>query len=128
MNEYLKIIADSFTGYWNYLVFEITNPSWHNYFYMLIAFSVGVWLLEIIVPWRKNQAIFRKGFWIDAFYMFFNFFLFSLVAYNAISNIAVQVFNDFLGLFGITNVVAINIGEMPIWLQFLIMLVVADFI
>jgi len=128
MSEYWKIIIDSFTGYWNYLAYEISHPSWHNYFYMLIGFSVMVWLLEIIVPWRKNQPLFRKGFWIDAFYMFFNFFLFSLVAYNAISNIAVQAFNDFIGLFGITNVVAINIASLPIWGQFLIMLVVADFI
>lgn len=128
MSDYWKIISDSFTGYWNYLIYEIANPSWHNYFYMLIGFSVLVWVLEIVVPWRKQQPIFRKGFWLDAFYMFFNFFLFSLVAYNAISNVAVQAFNDFLGVFGITNLVALNIASMSIWVQFLIMLVVADFI
>lgn len=60
--------------------------------------------------------------------MFFNFFLFSLVAYNAISNIAVQAFNDFLGLFGITNLVAINVAGWPKGLQLLLMFLVADFI
>lgn len=127
-NDYLKIISDSFTGYWNYLIYEMSHPTWHNYFYMLLVFSILVWALEIIVPWRKNQAIIRKGFWLDAFYMFFNFFLFSLVAYNALSNVAVAAFNNFLGLFGITNMVALNIASTPIWVQFLIMFVVADLI
>ncbi len=128
MEEYLKIISDSFAGYWNYLVYEITHPSWHNYFYMLIGLSLAVWALELLFPWRKNQGPFRKGFWLDAFYMFFNFFLFSLVAYNALSNVAVEAFNDLLARFGITNLVAINIANQPLWVQFLIMFVVADFI
>ncbi|WP_417886845.1 sterol desaturase family protein [Zunongwangia sp.] len=128
MDKYLKIIQDSFTGYFNYLVQEITNPSWTNYFYWLIAISLFVWILEIVVPWRKNQAIFRKGFWLDSFYILFNFFLFSLVGYNAISNIGVALFNDFLGLFGIKNIVAINIQDLPIWTQLLIMFIIADFI
>ena len=126
--KYLELIKNSFTGYWNYLVSEIIHPSWHNYFYMLIVISLAVWLLEIIFPWRKNQPIFRKDFWLDGFYMFFNFFLFSLIAYNAISNVAVELFNNFLGLFGITNLVAIHVQNLPIWGQFLIMFVVADFI
>lgn len=126
--NYLELIKNSFTGYWNYLIGEITHPSWHNYFYMLIGVSLAVWLLEIIFPWRKNQSIFRKDFWLDTFYMFFNFFLFSLVMYNALSNVAVELFNQFLGLFGITNMVAIQIQNSPIWVQFLIMFVVADFI
>lgn len=128
MTNYLKVFIDSFTGYWNYLVYEIAHPHWHNYFYMLILFSLLVWVLEIALPWRKNQAIFRKGFWMDAFYMFFNFFLFSLVGYNALSNIGVELFNNFLSIFNISNVVAINISNTSIWVQFLIMLIVADFI
>ena len=128
MTNYLKVFIDSFTGYWNYLVYEIAHPHWHNYFYMLILFSLLVWVLEIALPWRKNQAIFRKGFWMDAFYMFFNFFLFSLVGYNDLSNIGVELFNNFLSIFNISNVVAINISNTSIWIQFLIMLIVADFI
>ncbi|UAB83702.1 sterol desaturase family protein [Zunongwangia sp. SCSIO 43204] len=128
MDKYLKIIQDSFTGYFNYLVQEITNPSWTNYFYWLIAISLFVWILEIVLPWRKEQPIFRKGFWLDGFYILFNFFLFSLIGYNALSNIGVALFNDFLGLFGIENIVAINIQNLPVWGQLLIMFVIADFI
>jgi sterol desaturase/sphingolipid hydroxylase (fatty acid hydroxylase superfamily) len=126
--DYFKIISDSFSGYWNYLVSELAHPSWHNYFYMLLVLSLLVWVVEIIFPWRKKQSLFRKDFWLDAFYMFFNFFLFSLVAYNAISNIAVAAFDQFLSLFGITNMVAINIFKLPLWGKFLVMFIVADII
>jgi sterol desaturase/sphingolipid hydroxylase (fatty acid hydroxylase superfamily) len=126
--DYFKIISDSFSGYWNYLVGELAHPSWHNYFYMLLVLSLLVWVVEIIFPWRKKQSLFRKDFWLDAFYMFFNFFLFSLVAYNAISNIAVAAFDQFLSLFGITNMVAINIFKLPLWGKFLVMFIVADII
>lgn len=128
MSKYIDIFFNAYTGYWNYLKYEITNPSWHNYFYWLIGLSVIVWCIELILPWRKNQASFRKDFWIDAFYMFFNFFLFSLVIYNGVSNVFVELFNDFLSLFGITNLVAIQVGSLPKWSQLLIMFVVADFI
>jgi sterol desaturase/sphingolipid hydroxylase (fatty acid hydroxylase superfamily) len=128
MEKYWKIISDSFSGYWNYLVTEISNPHWGNYFYWLIGVSVLFWVVEIVVPWRKKQPIVRKDFWLDAFYMFFNFFIFSLIGYNALSNVAVEAFNDFLGLFGITNLVAIEINTWPVWAQLLTMFVVADFI
>lgn len=128
MNKYFQILSDSFIGYWNYLAKEISSPSWHNYFYWLIGLSLLVWSLEIIIPWRKKQSIFRKDFWLDGFYMFFNFFLFSLIGYNALSNIGVALFNDFLGLFGIKNIVAINIQSWPIILQLSVLFIIADFI
>ncbi|MDQ7917097.1 sterol desaturase family protein [Mesonia sp. MT50] len=128
MDKYLKIIQDSFTGYFNYLVEEIAHPSLYNYFYWLIGLSLLVWILEIVIPWRRNQPILRKDFWLDTFYILFNFFLFSLVGYNAISNVGVELFNDFLSLFGITNLVAIEVQDFPEWAQLLIMFVIADFI
>lgn len=128
IEKYIKIIGDSYYGYFNYLVNEMFYPSWHNYFWWLLGLSVGVWLLEIFLPWREKQAIFRKDFWLDGFYMFFNYFLFSLIAYNAISNVGVELFNDFLGLFGAENIVAIHINSWPRWAQFLLLFLVADFI
>lgn len=128
LEKYYNILLNSFTGYYQYLVQEISNPSWTNYFYWLIALSLLVWILEMAIPWRKDQKIFRKGFWLDSFYILFNFFLFSLVGYNAISNVGVELFNDFLKLFGIENLVALEVSFLPVWSQLLIMFVVADFI
>ncbi|HAF78324.1 MAG TPA: hypothetical protein DCG42_13495 [Maribacter sp.] len=128
MEKYIDIIIESFIGYWNYLVYEISNPSWTNYFYWLIGLSLMVFTLEIIIPWRKKQPIFRKGFWLDAFYILFNFFLFSLVGYNALSNVGVALFDDFLSSFGINNIVAIEVQSLPEWSQLLIMFLIADFV
>ena len=128
MKEYVQIFVDGYVGYWNYLSAEILYPSWHNYFWWLLGISVVVWGLELAFPWRKNQAAIRADFWLDGFYMFFNFFLFSLIGYNAVSNVAVEAFNDFLALFGISNLVAFQIASWPIWSKFLLLFVVADFI
>ncbi len=129
MDRYIQIIRDSYTGYWNYLRDEILHPGWGNYFYWLLGLSILVWSLELIFPWRKNQKAIRRDFWLDGFYMFFNFFLFSLVAYNALSNVAVNAFNDLIySLFGVQNVVAIEISSWPVWLQLVALFIIADFI
>lgn len=128
MEKYWQIIIDSFSGYFNYLVNEILNPSWHNYFWMLIMVSLFFYMLEILKPWRRNQSLFRKDFWLDGFYMFFNFFIFSLIGYNAVSNIFVELFNDFLAIFGVTNWIAISVNNLAVWSQLLIMFVMRDFI
>ena len=128
MEKYIEIIKQSFSGYYNYLIQEITNPSWINYFYWLIGLSLLIFLLEINIPWRKKQPVLRKGFFLDSFYILFNFFLFSLIGYNALSNVGVELFNDFLGLFGITNIVAIEVQTLPVWSQLLIMFIIADIV
>lgn len=128
MLEYLEIIRNAYTGYWNYLSSEILNPSWTNYFYWLIALSLVVWAIELMAPWRKEQGAIRKDFWMDVFYMFFNFFLFSLIIYNAVSNVAVQLWSDLFGVFGLENKAAIEFTSWPIWLKMGVAFVVADFI
>jgi sterol desaturase/sphingolipid hydroxylase (fatty acid hydroxylase superfamily) len=127
LEKYLKIIEGAYSGYWNYFIHEILNPSWHNYFYWLVGASIVIWLLEILFPWRKNQPLIRDHFWLDIFYLFWNYFLFALIAYNALSMVGVQLFNDFLGLFGITNLVAIHVGNLPSWLQLVLIFVLRDF-
>jgi len=128
MDIYFDLFIQSFTDYGNYLWKEITQPGWNNYFYWLIGLSALVFFLEIWLPWRKDQKILRRDFWLDLFYLFFNFFLFSLVGYNAISNVGVQLFNDALASLGLENIVAIKVDTLQVWLQLLIMFVIADFI
>lgn len=128
MDKYFKVISDGYTGYANYLIDEILNPSWHNYFYWLITASTLIYLAEVFFPWRKNQPLIRDHFWLDIFYLFWNYFLFSLIAYNALSMVAVQAFNDFLGLFGISNLVAIQVDKLPGWSQLLIIFILRDFL
>jgi sterol desaturase/sphingolipid hydroxylase (fatty acid hydroxylase superfamily) len=128
MEKYWDLFVGSFTGYGHYLVQEVLFPGWHNYFYWLLALSLFFWVLEILLPWRQHQARIRQDFWLDGFYMFFNFFLFSLVGFNAVSNIGVQAFQDVLALFGLKNIVALEIHSWPAWAQLLTLFVVRDFI
>lgn len=128
MQEYWNIFIQGYSNYANYLWNEITNPHWHNYFYWLIGLSLLVWSLEIIAPWRKKQKAFRKDFWKDVFYMFFNFFLFSLIIYNGLSDVFVNLFSDALQTMGISNLVAIEIGSWSVPMQLITMFVIADFI
>lgn len=128
MQKYFYIFTHSFSGYWNYLSHEILHPHWANYFYWLIGVSLIFWMLEIVFPWRKNQSIFRHDFWLDGFYMFVNFFLFSLVGFYAVSNVFVQLFNDLLSLVGITNGIAIEVAALPLWAKLVFAFILKDFI
>ncbi len=123
-----EIFINSFSDYGGYLFQEIVTPSWHNYFYWLIGISVFFFLLELFFPWRKNQSRIRPDFWMDGFYMFFNFFIFSLIGFYAVSNVFVYGFNNLLSSFGIKNLVAIHINSWPVWAQLLTLFVIRDFI
>ncbi|WP_421889215.1 sterol desaturase family protein [Marinoscillum sp.] len=128
MESIITEIRNGYVGYASYLWQELTNPTWHNYFYWLLGVSAFFFALELLKPWRVDQAKFRKDFWLDFFYMFFNFFLFSLIIYNAASNVVVHLFNDLLGLLGITNLVAFEVMSWPVWGHLLLGFVVRDFV
>lgn len=128
MEKYWKVFVDGYTGYARYFWNEITHPGIQNYFYWLIGVSLFFFLLEILKPWRTNQARFRKDFWLDFFYMFFNFFLFSLIIYNAASDVVVNLFNDFLASFEINNLVAFEVMKWPTWSHLLLGFIVRDFV
>jgi len=127
MNDYLDAFTNAFSGTvdwtWKSIIFEV--PWYTNYFWGLIAISLMVWLLEIAFPWRKEQSIFRKDFWLDAFYMFFNFFVFSIVI-SGFYKILELLFLDV----GITNksLALIDMSSLPNWLQLIIFFVLLDFV
>ena len=100
MNRYLDAFLNSFGNYANYVWSEITfrtDPWYVNYFYWLILLSLFVWGLELAFPWRKDQKAIRKDFWLDAFYMFFNFYIFNLIIFIAFSEVVNMVVNDLFG-------------------------------
>ncbi|KJD37020.1 sterol desaturase [Tamlana sedimentorum] len=131
MERYFDIIKKSYSGYWNYLKNELVNINhWDNYFYGLIAISLVVWGLEIIFPWRKNQSVFRKDFWLDTFYMFFNFFLLNLIILIALSNTVAHFFNDILSVvnLSISSFQLFDVDQLPKVLGLFIFFVVSDFV
>ena len=131
MEKYIDIIIKSYSGYWNYLKYELISLNhWDNYFYGLIVISLLVWILEIAFPWRKEQSIFRKDFWLDAFYMFFNFFLLNLIVLIALSNTAATFFNDILGKIGlsVSSFQLFDVDDLPKGLGLFVFFLVSDFV
>ena len=130
MNKYKEIIFNSYSDYFNYLKNELVTLHVENYFYGLLIISLVVFVLEIIFPWRKNQPIFRKDFWLDTFYMFFNFFLLNMIILIAMSNVTAQLFNDFLSLFGVQlqSIQLVDLSKLPKGLSLFIFFIVTDFV
>lgn len=128
--SYGEVFMNSFSEYGSYIWSEVTfqTSTWYvNYFWMLILLSLVVWGLEIIFPWRKNQPVFRKDFWLDAFYMIFNFYLFRLIIFMAFSNVTEKAVKD---LFGgdLSSLSVLNLSEYDLWVQLIIFFVTLDFI
>ena len=127
MEKYLQAFIDSFIGNlnwtWDSIIFQV--PWYTNYFWGLIVISIVAWALEIVFPWRKDQSIIRKDFWLDGFYMFFNFFIFSSVI-SGFYKLLEVFFIDF----GITakSLSIIDISTFPSLLQLLVFFVLLDFV
>lgn len=130
MDKIINIISYSYKGYANRLWDTVLHPfpeNGINYFYFLIAISLVVWALELLMPWRKNQKAFRKDFWLDGFYMFFNFFIFNLILFIALSNTTAHLFQQGVGSIGLPKYL-IDLGGLNPILQLVIFFFVADFI
>ncbi|MEL6124248.1 MAG: sterol desaturase family protein, partial [Bacteroidota bacterium] len=126
----MNSILQSYRDYGGYLWYEITHPSWQNYFYWLIVVSLVFLVLEVLIPWRRSQKVLRQHFWLDGFYMFFNFFLFSLIVYHAASSIVVDWFNDAIkAISGGWDMQASNpMQRWPMWAVLLTGFVIRDFV
>lgn len=127
MEKYITAFKDSFLGTldwtWKSIIFEV--PWYTNYFWALIVISLFVWFLEMIFPWRKEQSIFRKDFWLDGFYMFFNFFLFS-IAISGFYKLVQLGFED-IGL-SEKSLALFDPSSWPQWLQLLVFFIILDFV
>ncbi|MGB5368873.1 MAG: sterol desaturase family protein [Flavobacteriaceae bacterium] len=127
MEAYWKAFIEAFLGNvswtWRSICFEV--PWYTNYFWGLVLISLLVWTLEIMFPWRKSQSIFRKDFWLDGFYMFFNFFVFSIVI-SGFYKILEMLFLEF----GITakSISVLPLPSMPLWAQLVVFFIVLDFV
>ncbi len=128
--RYWDVFKSSFGDFASYTWSEITfnvSPRYVNYFWWLVVLSLAVWLLEIIFPWRKNQPLVRKDFWLDAFYMFFNFYIFKIIIFMSFSNFTEAVFTDVVGG-DIKKWALFDISGLNWWLQLVIFFIATDFI
>lgn len=126
MMDYWNEFSSAFWGTagWTWRSILIEVPWYQNYFWGLLIISLAVWGLEILFPWRKSQAIIRQDFWLDGFYMFFNFFIFS-IAINGFYRLSVLAFSSW----GIMpqSMALIDLSTLPAPLSLLLFFVVLDF-
>ena len=126
---YVERFTDTFTGYARWLGSELTHPHARNWVVWLVGLSLVVYAWELLRPWRRDQPRIRKDFWLDAFYMAFNLFLFNLIGYAALSNVVVHGFQDLLrSSFGVENLVAIRVEALPVLAQLALLFVIRDFV
>ncbi len=123
LEAFINAIIGTFNWTWKSILFEV--PWYTNYFWGLIIISLLVWSLEILFPWRKEQSIFRKDFWLDGFYMFFNFFLFA-IAISGFYKVLGLLFSD-LGIKQ-GSLAVLDLSQFPNWLQLTIFFLVLDFV
>ncbi len=127
MEKYITAFTNAFTETmqwtWDSILFQV--PWYTNYFWGLVAISLAVWVLEMVMPWRKNQSIIRKDFWLDGFYMFFNFFIFAII----ISGVY-QVLGILFSEIGVSKYAftLIEINHWPMWAQLLVFFIIIDFV
>ena len=123
----LNILLNSLWGTVNWTIDSILFqvPWYTNYFWGLIIISLVIWSLEVLFPWRKEQKFLRKDFWLDGFYMFFNFFLFS-IAISGIYDLLEHLFYS-VGL-NPKSFAFVNILDFPLAIQLLVFFVILDFV
>ena len=125
--KYLNTFIDAFNGMlnwtWRSITFDV--PWYNNYFWGIIVLSLAVWILEILFPWRKSQKIIRKDFWLDVFYMFFNFFIFAIIisGFYQLMTVGFQS----MGV-NMNSLAIIDVNQLPSWAALLIFFVVLDFV
>jgi sterol desaturase/sphingolipid hydroxylase (fatty acid hydroxylase superfamily) len=125
--KFLESFIQAILGTWNWTVQSIMFqvPWYTNYFWGLIVISLFVWVLEITFPWRKKQSVIRKDFWMDGFYMFFNFFIFSIVISGFY--VIIEQMAESAGL-SMQSPTLINLSTLPMWAQLLIFFIILDFV
>ncbi|MEO9475657.1 MAG: sterol desaturase family protein [Cyclobacteriaceae bacterium] len=127
MSEYLEAFSNAFMGTvdwtWKSIIFQV--PWYTNYFWGLIVISLVAWGLEIVLPWRKDQPIIRQDFWLDGFYMFFNFFIFS-IAISGVYNILQLLFSE-VNL-TMKSLALVDMSEWNPAVQLVVFFIVLDFV
>jgi sterol desaturase/sphingolipid hydroxylase (fatty acid hydroxylase superfamily) len=99
-----------------------------GYFFWLLMVSLFCWVLERVAPWRRQQEAFRDQFGQDLFWLVFNGH-YAGVLLAAVSTWALQWLSHRLLGHDLPNqpAGAILAGQ-PLWLQFVVFLVVKDFL
>lgn len=129
--EIISTFISATKGYvdwlWTDQVLLAGKSLYENYFWTLLLISAFFFVLEVLIPWRKNQSVFRKDFWLDFFYMYFNFFLFYIILFAGLQEVGNVLSAKVFSFFGVGVDGFLNLRKWPQILQVIVVFVVSDF-
>lgn len=126
LSSFVQSSQDYASWLWDQISFE-SGTLFGNYFWFLGLISLFFFLFELLVPWRKTEGFFRKGFWLDAFYMYFNFFLLYLVLLAGLEETTKQSVKTIFSFLGVENQLATEIQKLNLFWKSIIALLIQDF-
>ena len=110
------------------LFLSATSLSWKNPLLYTGALYAVIVLLESLFPWRPRQSRWRPMLALDVTYTLLHYVLFWGLCGAAIGTVANVAFNDFLYFAtGTTNLLAIHLGRLPVWLQLVLLVLFTEF-
>ncbi|MEO0326141.1 MAG: sterol desaturase family protein [Myxococcota bacterium] len=118
---------ESFAGYARWVVQDALTPGWGSYATLLVAVSLFAFALERLRPWRREQALLRRDFALDAFYMAFNFFGFGLLGYVALSDVSAALVLEARRSLGLEGAL-LDVSGLPHAAQLLLLFVLRDLV
>jgi sterol desaturase/sphingolipid hydroxylase (fatty acid hydroxylase superfamily) len=128
LDKYISASKGYLEYLWRNISLDETHFIWGNYFYYLTLVSIVFFIAELIIPWRKNQKVFRQDFWKDAFFMYFNFFIFYIIFLAGGSEVGVHLFEKLFAFLGIEVGPLLYLNSLPNWIQFIFLFTITDFI
>lgn len=127
MNGYAETFASAWRGYAEWLWRDVTHPGWGSYTTLLVVVTAVFLVWEQLAPWRPQPRL-REGYWLDLFYVVFNFFLFSLLGFQAAATVASAMFDDALRAVGLGSLAVVHVDGWPTWAQLALYLVARDLV
>src|SRR4026209_360339 len=99
-----------------------------GYFFWLLVILISCWVLERLVPWRPSQRAWRDQFGQDLFWLVFNGHYAGILLASA-STWLVENLSRAFGARRLLEPGPVHfLVDRPLWLQFLVFLIVKDFL
>jgi sterol desaturase/sphingolipid hydroxylase (fatty acid hydroxylase superfamily) len=98
----------------------------HYVFWLAVA-SLLCLLAERIIPWRRNQKLWRPEFGQDVFWLVFNGYLSSFAFVGLFAMIYKGLNNGFNFVAGREIATIALLTRQPLWIQIVVVLTIADF-
>jgi len=99
-----------------------------KYFLFLLFACALLWSLEIFIPWRKEQRIFRRDFWLDGFYLMFNLLVLPVAGFFFFTILFAEIWQSLIRTGDLENPIAFYFASLPVGARLAAAFVFRDFL